>query len=294
VAIPTTCTPAAIGFGDGQSNGQVLQGSTTRNIYQVVQNSFLWFNLSAAGVPEVVPPPTGVPEPATLALLGPNGAGKTSLIRLLAGRLRPDAGSVRVLGGARRPPSFRVGDPANPLLRRASLRPGRAADEYNETATARLQAAAGAAACSRLGYPAVGAAHPGLAAELQGAASGIAHDGARFRAAAWPRPRLDGGGGGGGGEQPRCIGSLESGSANLAMTSATTCGCQQRHALEPPFVPLKWQKIISPTSCSTCSACRPCALVCDPASIPYSAPITDSSSNTGRPGRNSSSFLMSF
>ncbi|QIJ75958.1 ATP-binding cassette domain-containing protein [Methylobacterium sp. NI91] len=35
----------------------------------------------------------------TLALLGPNGAGKTSLIRLLAGRLRPDAGSVRVLGG---------------------------------------------------------------------------------------------------------------------------------------------------------------------------------------------------
>ncbi|MEQ4599989.1 MAG: ATP-binding cassette domain-containing protein, partial [Methylobacteriaceae bacterium] len=31
----------------------------------------------------------------TLALLGPNGAGKTSLIRLLAGRLAPDAGSVR-------------------------------------------------------------------------------------------------------------------------------------------------------------------------------------------------------
>ncbi|KQQ13137.1 ABC transporter [Methylobacterium sp. Leaf123] len=35
----------------------------------------------------------------TLALLGPNGAGKTSLIRLLAGRLKPDAGSVRILGG---------------------------------------------------------------------------------------------------------------------------------------------------------------------------------------------------
>jgi len=35
----------------------------------------------------------------TLALLGPNGAGKTSLIRLLAGRLAPDAGRVRVLGG---------------------------------------------------------------------------------------------------------------------------------------------------------------------------------------------------
>ena len=35
----------------------------------------------------------------TLALLGPNGAGKTSLIRLLAGRLAPDAGRVRVLDG---------------------------------------------------------------------------------------------------------------------------------------------------------------------------------------------------
>jgi ABC-2 type transport system ATP-binding protein len=35
----------------------------------------------------------------TLALLGPNGAGKTSLMRLVAGRLAPDAGTVRI-GGA--------------------------------------------------------------------------------------------------------------------------------------------------------------------------------------------------
>jgi hypothetical protein len=69
-AIPGDCTPAAIGFGDGQSNGQVLEGSTTRNISAVVQNRFIWFNLSDAGVPEVVPPPQSVPEPATLALLG--------------------------------------------------------------------------------------------------------------------------------------------------------------------------------------------------------------------------------
>ncbi|NEU12583.1 ABC transporter ATP-binding protein [Methylobacterium sp. BTF04] len=34
----------------------------------------------------------------TLALLGPNGAGKTSLMRLVAGRLPPRAGTVRVLG----------------------------------------------------------------------------------------------------------------------------------------------------------------------------------------------------
>lgn len=33
-----------------------------------------------------------------LALLGPNGAGKSTLIRCVCGRLRPDAGSVRVSG----------------------------------------------------------------------------------------------------------------------------------------------------------------------------------------------------
>lgn len=34
----------------------------------------------------------------TLALLGPNGAGKTSLMRLVAGRVAPNAGTVRVAG----------------------------------------------------------------------------------------------------------------------------------------------------------------------------------------------------
>ncbi|MCJ2082544.1 ABC transporter ATP-binding protein [Methylobacterium sp. J-090] len=34
----------------------------------------------------------------TLALLGPNGAGKTSLMRLVAGRLAPQAGHVRIAG----------------------------------------------------------------------------------------------------------------------------------------------------------------------------------------------------
>ena len=34
------------------------------------------------------------------ALVGENGAGKSTLIKLLGGRLRPDSGEVRVLGGA--------------------------------------------------------------------------------------------------------------------------------------------------------------------------------------------------
>src|SRR6202790_2759191 len=32
------------------------------------------------------------------ALLGPNGAGKTTILRMVAGLLRPDAGTIRVFG----------------------------------------------------------------------------------------------------------------------------------------------------------------------------------------------------
>ena len=39
-----------------------------------------------------------IPAGITYGLLGPNGAGKTTLIRLVAGLLRADAGTVRVLG----------------------------------------------------------------------------------------------------------------------------------------------------------------------------------------------------
>lgn len=60
-------TPAAVGFGDGQSNGQVLQGSTQNGISGVVNNHHIWFNLSDAGVPVVINP---IPEPATIVMLG--------------------------------------------------------------------------------------------------------------------------------------------------------------------------------------------------------------------------------
>jgi len=40
-----------------------------------------------------------VEEGGVLALLGPNGAGKSTLVTLVAGLLRPDEGTIRVLGG---------------------------------------------------------------------------------------------------------------------------------------------------------------------------------------------------
>ena len=60
--------PAAVGFGDGQSNGNVLAGSTQGGIAAIVSNSFIWFDVSDAGT-SIPVPPTAVPEPGSIGML---------------------------------------------------------------------------------------------------------------------------------------------------------------------------------------------------------------------------------
>ena len=57
-------TPAAVGFGDGQSNGEVLAGSTQNGISGIVNDSYIWFDVNNQGIPT----PT-IPEPTNVALM---------------------------------------------------------------------------------------------------------------------------------------------------------------------------------------------------------------------------------
>lgn len=79
------CFPAAVGFGDGNANGDILASSLQNGISGVVNDSHIWFDLTTGGVP--VPTPS-VPEPATFGLVG---AGMAALVwarrkRSLGGR----------------------------------------------------------------------------------------------------------------------------------------------------------------------------------------------------------------
>lgn len=57
-------TPAAVGFGDGLLNGEILEGSTQNGIAAVVANHELWFDANLAPIPVAA-----TPEPASLSLL---------------------------------------------------------------------------------------------------------------------------------------------------------------------------------------------------------------------------------
>ena len=65
-------SPAAVGFGDGNQNGEVLQASQTNGVAATLANHHIWFDANLVVVPPVDPQPPvpGVPEPASLALIG--------------------------------------------------------------------------------------------------------------------------------------------------------------------------------------------------------------------------------
>jgi len=72
-----TSTVAAIGFGDGAGNSQVLEGSIQAGTAALVQNHYIWFSLDGGTVTPVPPtnpggpttPPTVTPEPGSTSLI---------------------------------------------------------------------------------------------------------------------------------------------------------------------------------------------------------------------------------
>ena len=66
-------------------------------------------SLARRGVPVLADVTLEVRDDDYLAILGPNGSGKTTLLEVVLGLLRPDAGTVRVLGGPPERARGRVG-----------------------------------------------------------------------------------------------------------------------------------------------------------------------------------------
>lgn len=64
-----TSSTGAVGFGDGVGNSEVLAGSNTTGLHQVVQNHYIWFDQNLAPVPPEPPPVSAIPEPGTYALM---------------------------------------------------------------------------------------------------------------------------------------------------------------------------------------------------------------------------------
>jgi len=75
----SSCFPAAVGFGDGQGNGEVLAGSLQPGISGIVNDEHIWFDVTSGGVP--VTPGSSVPEPSTYGLLATGILGVFGLVR---------------------------------------------------------------------------------------------------------------------------------------------------------------------------------------------------------------------
>lgn len=77
--VGSSCFPAAVGFGNGLGDGEVLQSSLQAGISSVVNDEHIWFDVNGGGIP--VPPPTTTPEPSTYALMALGVAGIYVFVR---------------------------------------------------------------------------------------------------------------------------------------------------------------------------------------------------------------------
>lgn len=82
-------------------------GETAFELEKVSKTYHLWRRLRRIPVAGVRDVSLAVPRGMIFGLLGLNGAGKTTAMKLLVGLLRPDSGTVRVLGGSVEDPRIR-------------------------------------------------------------------------------------------------------------------------------------------------------------------------------------------
>jgi len=73
----------------------------------IVQIKDVWFAYNGKTVLEDVS--LDIQQGDFIAMIGPNGGGKTTLLKLMLGLLKPDKGSIRILGGATEKASHHIG-----------------------------------------------------------------------------------------------------------------------------------------------------------------------------------------
>jgi zinc transport system ATP-binding protein len=73
----------------------------------IIQIKNVWFSYNAKTVLQDVS--LDIQPGDFIAMIGPNGGGKTTLLKLMLGLLRPDQGSIKVLGGPTEKASHHIG-----------------------------------------------------------------------------------------------------------------------------------------------------------------------------------------